>query len=72
MVAYLMGNSFKSCRKEVLNDINDLAYSVQKIFKNSVKFTVIPAKTAKLLKLSIWNDFVKSVDDTIEHGIIFN
>ncbi|XP_050532424.1 cytochrome P450 315a1, mitochondrial isoform X2 [Daktulosphaira vitifoliae] len=68
MVAYLVGNAFKSCRKEILSDINNLAHNIQEIFKNSVKFTVIPAKTAKLFKLKIWNDFVKSVNDSMKYA----
>lgn len=68
MVSYLVGGVFEKCKEEVSNDINKLAYSVQQIFQSSVKFTIIPAKTAKLLKLGIWYDFVKAVDESINNG----
>ncbi|XP_050429043.1 cytochrome P450 315a1, mitochondrial isoform X2 [Adelges cooleyi] len=68
MVSYLVGGVFEKCKEEVSNDINKLAYSVQQIFQSSVKFTIIPAKTAKLLKLGIWYDFVKAVDESINNA----
>ncbi|XP_025424784.1 cytochrome P450 315a1, mitochondrial isoform X2 [Sipha flava] len=66
MVAHLVGRAYDECKMHVSNDVNCLAQSIQKVFQCTVKFTVIPAKTAKLLKLNIWNDFVCAVDSSID------
>lgn len=72
MVAHLVGDVYDECKNHVSNDVNHLAQSIQKVFQCTVKFTAIPAKTAKLLKLNIWNDFVLAVENSIESGkIIF-
>lgn len=70
MVAHLVGRAYDECKKHVSNDVNCLAQSIQTVFQCTVKFTVIPAKTAKLLKLNIWNDFVRAVENSIENGKI--
>lgn len=70
MVAHLVGGAYDQCKNDVSNDVNCLAQSIQNVFQCTVKFTVIPAKTAKLLKLSIWNDFVQAVESSIENGKI--
>jgi hypothetical protein len=70
MVAHLVGRAYDECKMHVSNDVNCLAQSIQKVFQCTVKFTVIPAKTAKLLKLNIWNDFVCAVDSSIDSGKI--
>ncbi|XP_022164033.1 cytochrome P450 315a1, mitochondrial [Myzus persicae] len=66
MVAHLVGGVYDDCKHDISNDVNCLAQSIQKVFQSTVKFTVIPAKTSKLLKLNIWNDFVLAVDNSIE------
>lgn len=71
MVAHLVGEVYEMCKTDVSNDIKCLAESIQKVFQCTVKFTVIPAKTAKLLKLNIWNDFVNAVKNSIVSGKIF-
>lgn len=71
MVANLVGSVYDKCKIDVSNDVLCLAQSIQKVFQCTVKFTVIPAKTAKLLKLNIWNDFVHAVENSIEYGIFF-
>lgn len=71
MVANLVGSIYDECKSDVSNDVLCLAQSIQKVFQCTVKFTVIPAKTAKLLKLNIWNDFVHAVENSIEYGIFF-
>lgn len=68
MVAHLVGGVYDDCKHDISNDVNCLAQSIQKVFQSTVKFTVIPAKTSKLLKLNIWNDFVLAVDNSIESG----
>jgi len=68
MVAHLVGGVYDDCKNDLSNDINCLAQCIQKVFQCTVKFTVIPAKTSKLLKLNIWNDFVLAVDNSIESG----
>lgn len=70
MVAHLVGRAYDECKLHVSNNITYLAENIQKVFQCTVKFTVIPAKTAKLLKLNIWNDFVVAVDRSIESGKI--
>lgn len=71
MVASLVGGAYDECKNHVSNDVICLAQSIQKVFQCTVKFTIIPAKTAKLLKLNIWNDFVHAVKNTIENGNFF-
>jgi len=71
MVAYLVGGVYNECKMHVSNDVDYLAQSIQTVFQCTVKFTVIPAKTAKLLKLNIWNDFVHAVENSVESGKIF-
>lgn len=71
MVAHLVGGAYDECKMHISNDVNYLAQSIQKVFQCTVKFTVIPAKTAKSLKLNIWNEFVQAVDSSIESGEIF-
>lgn len=71
MVAHLVGEVYEKCKSDVSNDINCLAVSIQKVFQCTVKFTVIPAKTAKLFKLNIWNDFVNAVQNSIVNGKMF-
>lgn len=68
MVAHLVGGAYDECKTHISNDVNYLAQCIQKVFQCTVKFTVIPAKTAKLLKLKIWNDFVCAVNSSIESG----
>lgn len=68
MVANLVGSVYNECKHHVSNDVNDLAQSIQKVFQCTVKFTFIPAKTAKLLKLEIWSDFVYAVEISIAYG----
>jgi len=68
MVAHLVGGVYDDCKKDILNDVICLAQCIQKVFQCTVKFTVISAKTSKLLKLNIWNDFVLAVDNSIESG----
>lgn len=70
MVAHLVGGAYDECKYHVSNDVKCLAQSIQRVFQCTVKFTVIPAKTAKLLKLNIWNDFVCAVENSIESGKI--
>lgn len=70
MVAHLVGRVYDDCKNDLSNDVNCLAQCIQKVFQCTVKFTVIPAKTSKLLKLNIWNDFVIAVDNSIESGKI--
>jgi len=70
MVAHLVGRVYDDCKNDLLNYVNCLAQCIQKVFQCTVKFTVIPAKTSKLLKLNIWNDFVIAVDNSIESGKI--
>lgn len=70
MVAHLVGGVYNECKNHVSNDVDCLAQSIQTVFQCTVKFTVIPAKTAKLLKLNIWNDFVRAVESSIESGKI--
>lgn len=75
MVAHLNGGVYDECKNDISNDVNCLTQCIQKVFQCTVKFTVIPAKTSKLLKLNIWNDFVLAVDNSIESGkilLIFN
>jgi len=71
MVAYLVGGVYNECKMYVSNDVDYLAQSIQTVFQCTVKFTVVPAKTAKLLKLNIWNDFVRAVENSVESGKIF-
>lgn len=70
MVAHLVGGFYDECKSYVSNDVNHLAQSIQHVFQCTVKFTVIPVKTAKLLKLNIWSDFVYAVENSIESGKI--
>lgn len=70
MVAHLVGGAYDDCKMQVSNDINCLAQSIQEVFQCTVKFTVIPAKTAKLFKMKIWNDFVHAVQNSIDTGKI--
>lgn len=70
MVAHLVGNVYDECKNHVSNDVNHLALSIQKVFQCTVKFTAIPAKTAKFLKLNIWKDFVLAVENSIKSGKI--
>ncbi|VVC28131.1 Cytochrome P450,Cytochrome P450, E-class, group I [Cinara cedri] len=68
MVANLVGSVYEKCKHHVSEDVNCLAQSIQKVFQCTVKFTFIPAKTAKLLKLKIWNDFIHAVENSIEYA----
>lgn len=68
MVAHLVGGVYDDCKYYISNDVNCLAKSIQKVFQCTVKFTVISAKSAKFLKLNIWNDFVRAVEESIESG----
>jgi len=68
MVASLVGGNYNECKNHVSNDVDCLAQNIQTVFQCSVKFTIIPAKTAKLLKLNIWKDFVFAVENSIKSG----
>lgn len=68
MVAHLVGGIYDECKNHVSNDVDQLSQNIQKVFQSTVKFTVIPVKTAKLLKLNVWNDFVHAVENSIESG----
>jgi len=70
MVAHLVGKVYDDYKSEISNDVNYLAQCIQKVFQCTVKFTVIPAKTSRLLKLNTWNDFVLAVHNSIESGKI--
>lgn len=71
MVAHLVGGVYDECKIDIMKDVNYLAQCIQKVFQCTVKFTIIPVKIAKLLKLSIWNDFVYAVEDSIKNGNMF-
>jgi len=65
VIATLLGSSFPEHRENLRPDIQQLSTIVHKIFEESTKLNLLPAKMAAALKLPVWRRFVTAVNTTL-------